>query len=104
MQSCWKKPPMLESAIEKRLVSRVENELGGLAIKLVEDGKRGWPDRTVILPGGRVVFVELKRKRGRLSHQQEARLDQLKAMGHHTYTAWSNEDVDALLITLRRMD
>lgn len=50
---------MLEKTIEQALVRRVL-KLGGLCEKFVSPGRRSVPDRIVTLPGGRVVFVELK--------------------------------------------
>ena len=50
---------MLERDIEKALVRRV-NALGGLCDKFVSPGKRSCPDRIVTLPGGVIIFVELK--------------------------------------------
>ncbi|VEI61613.1 VRR-NUC domain-containing protein [Serratia rubidaea] len=48
-----------ESAIEKHL--RVEvRKAGGVAYKFISPGVRGVPDRVVLLPGGRIVFVECK--------------------------------------------
>ena len=62
---------ILEKDIEQKLVKKVK-ECGGLCLKWVCPGWAGVPDRIVLLPGGRVVFVELKRpKGGRLSKQQE---------------------------------
>lgn len=48
-----------ESLIEKRLVTEVK-KAGGIAYKFVSPGKRSVPDRIVLLPGGRLVFVECK--------------------------------------------
>jgi hypothetical protein len=50
---------MLEKTIEAALVRRVK-ELGGLCEKFVSPGRRSVPDRLVTLPGGRIVFVEVK--------------------------------------------
>ncbi len=50
---------MLEKTIEAALVKRVA-ALGGLCEKFVSPGRRSVPDRLVSLPGGRIVFVELK--------------------------------------------
>ncbi|WP_413725376.1 VRR-NUC domain-containing protein [Sodalis sp. RH16] len=48
-----------ESAIEKHL--RVEvKKAGGVAYKFISPGLRGVPDRVVLLPGGRIIFVECK--------------------------------------------
>lgn len=48
-----------EKQIEQYLVKRVK-EMGGKAYKFVSPGNAGVPDRLVCLPGGRIVFVELK--------------------------------------------
>lgn len=48
-----------ESAIEGRLRDRVKL-LGGRCLKFVSPGQNGVPDRIILLPGGRVVFAELK--------------------------------------------
>jgi Holliday junction resolvase len=50
---------MLEKTIERHLVQKAR-EKGGLAIKWVAPAMAGVPDRIVFLPGGRIVFVELK--------------------------------------------
>ena len=50
---------MRESTIENRLKRGVE-ALGGLFEKFTSPGRRSVPDRLVSLPGGRIVFVELK--------------------------------------------
>jgi hypothetical protein len=50
---------MLEKKIEQRLVNKAR-QAGGLAIKWVAPAMSGVPDRIVFLPGGKIVFVELK--------------------------------------------
>ncbi|MCL6453565.1 MAG: VRR-NUC domain-containing protein [Alicyclobacillus sp.] len=50
---------MRERDIETYLRDRVK-AAGGRAYKFVSPGNAGVPDRLVLLPGGRVVFVELK--------------------------------------------
>ena len=49
---------MEESKIEKYLKSKVE-KLGGECLKF-NSGVVGVPDRIVILPGGKITFIELK--------------------------------------------
>lgn len=71
---------MLESTIEAKLVRGVK-AAGGVAYKFVSPGKAGVPDRIVVLPGGRVIFVELKTDTGRLSPGQRVQLDKLRALG-----------------------
>ena len=50
---------MLEREIESKLKKPIEH-LGGLCLKFVTPGFTGVPDRIILLPGGRVVFVETK--------------------------------------------
>lgn len=50
---------MIEKSIEKQLVRAVK-VAGGIAPKLVSPGMDGMPDRMVLLPHGRIGFVEVK--------------------------------------------
>lgn len=50
---------MKESVIERYLRDRVK-EIGGRAYKFVSPGNSGVPDRLVLLPGGKSIFIELK--------------------------------------------
>lgn len=87
---------MRESQIEGTLVRRV-NELGGLALKFVSPGRRGVPDRLVILPGGRVAFVEVKAPGGRLLAGQQRVHQTLRHLGVEVVVLWSIEEVAAWL-------
>lgn len=50
---------MLEREVEQALVRQVR-KAGGIAPKLTSPATAGMPDRLVILPQGKVCFVELK--------------------------------------------
>lgn len=71
---------MLEKDIERRLVLEIR-KMGGLCLKFTSPGLAGVPDRIVILPGGRVIFVEMKAQNGRLSQQQQAVLARFTRLG-----------------------
>lgn len=71
---------MRENQIEAYLRNRVK-ELGGKAYKFVSPGNNGVPDRLVCLPGGRVVFVELKALGKRPTAIQRAQHRKLREMG-----------------------
>lgn len=50
---------MREKTIEQHLVKEAKRR-GGIAPKLVSPGFDGMPDRLVLLPKGRIAFVEVK--------------------------------------------
>lgn len=75
---------MRENKIEKTLVRAVRNS-GGLAIKLVSPGWAGAPDRLILMPGGRLAFVELKAPGNNLRPLQVRRKKQLEALGFSVY-------------------
>lgn len=87
---------MRESTIEAYLRDRVK-ELGGKAYKFVSPGNNGVPDRLVCLPGGRVVFVELKAP-GKTSTQiQQNQQKRLRDMGFPTWVIDRKEIVDVFI-------
>ena len=75
----------IEKDIEKKLVALVK-KLGGRCEKLVNIGCKGFPDRTVLLPDGLIIFVETKRPRGgRYSAMQNKWRDWLIFLGFPYY-------------------
>lgn len=88
-----------ERDIEVYLRTRIE-KLGGLCVKLPGDVKRGIPDRLCLLPGGRVVFVELKKPTGVLSEVQRMRHAVLRKLGFTVAVVWSKTDAADLLSNL----
>lgn len=88
---------MLERAVEAHLVRRVR-AAGGLALKWVSPSLVGVPDRVLLLPGGRVVFVEVKRPgSGRLSAAQQRVIRLLHGLGVEAYVIYSKVEADELL-------
>ena len=83
-----------ERDVEAYLKQRVERG-GGVCWKWT--GQRGVPDRVVVLPAGRVVFVEVKTTGGKLSALQRKAIKTLEALGAEVAVVWPKEDVDALL-------
>ena len=45
----------------------------------------GWPDITLVTTGGKVIFIELKSNRGRLTEDQKQMKLQFMAMGHQIH-------------------
>ena len=60
---------MTEKTLEKKLKREIE-ALGGLCLKLQSPGMTGIPDRLVLLPGGKIWFVEVKKPGGVISERQ----------------------------------
>ena len=85
---------MLEREIEKRLVAKVRS-MGGEAIKFTSPASRGWPDRLVIFPGGRIAFVELKTDKGVLTEIQKSRIAKLERMGCEVHVLYGQSGVEA---------
>ncbi len=71
---------MTERQIEAKMVSMIRDR-GGLCLKWESPGTAGVPDRIVLLPGGQIIFVELKTKIGRLANIQTWRIEQLRKLG-----------------------
>lgn len=87
---------MLESKIEKRLKREVE-KLGGLSLKFTSPGMAGVPDRLVLLPKGRIAFVELKAPGKKLRPLQLKRKEQLELLSFKVYVIDSYKKVDEFL-------
>ena len=79
---------MLEKEVERHLRDGVRG-MGGWCLKLVCPGFTGMPDRLVLIPGGAVCFVELKRP-GQQERQRQAFVQsRLRKMG---FTVFSSVD------------
>jgi len=90
---------MTEKTVEKALVKRVLG-LGGLAIKFVPGGTNGMPDRLILLPGGRVAFVECKRPGEKVSKIQEYRIQQLRQLGFLVWIVDSVNEIEKFVMEM----
>ena len=89
-----------ESKIEQKLCEGVKR-LGGRAYKLTSPGCAGLPDRLICFPFGRVVFVELKSPKGRLSKLQIHRINELEKLMQDVWVISTPEQIDAFLQEMR---
>lgn len=65
-----------ESLIERKSKLLAEQR-GWFQLKIEKCNKRGFPDR-MFIKNGRVVFVEFKNERGRLSEEQKRMISSLR--------------------------
>lgn len=101
------KPAMRESQIEDYLVRRV-HAMGGEVRKVQWIGRRGAPDRLVMLPPGIVVYpgpefgwtiwIELKAPGKKPPAYQLREHDRMRAMGQRVVVVDSLDGVDVLLL------
>ena len=62
--------------------------------------RRGEPDRLTLLPGGKAIFVELKRPNKHPRPEQERALERKRKLGFDAHYANTKEKVDALIAYL----
>jgi hypothetical protein len=85
-----------EKYIEQKLIKAVK-ELGGITPKFVSPGLDGVPDRIVLLPMGRIAFVELKAPGKKMRPLQVKRKTQLEALGFLVYCIDGVEQIGGVL-------
>ena len=86
---------MREKHIEKELAARTR-AMGGIAPKFTSPGFDGMPDRLVLLPRGRMGFVELKAP-GRIPRPlQLARHRLLRRLGFKVYVIDEINQIDSV--------
>lgn len=91
---------MREKIIEQLLVKAVKNS-GGIAPKLVSPGFDGMPDRLVLLPGGKIGFVEVKAPDKEPRPLQVARHGLLRRLGFKVYVLDAPEQIGGILDEIR---
>lgn len=90
----------IEARIEKALVDAAK-KLGGLAIKIAPVSFVGLPDRLILLPGGRALFVEVKSPGQTPTPRQNWWMAKLRALGFTACWLDSVEQVDHLMVRER---
>jgi Holliday junction resolvase len=90
----------LEKGVERKLVRGIRNQ-GGMCRKFISPGWAGAPDRIVLLPGGRMYFVEMKRPGEEPEPLQQHRIEELQALGFNARAINTEEDVNIFLKEVR---
>ena len=87
---------MREKVIEHALVMATRSK-GGIAPKFISPGFDGMPDRLVLLPGGRMGFVELKAPGKKPRALQLARHRLLRRLGFKVHVIDEINQIDKVL-------
>lgn len=91
---------MKEKDIENYLRLQVK-KLGGLANKFVSPGNAGVPDRIIIMPNGRIYFVELKTEKGKLTELQNRQIQKIRNMQQEVRIVYGKAGADDFIKELR---
>ena len=92
---------MREKHIEQKLVKAVRLA-GGMCPKLVSPGTDGMPDRLVLLPEGRMGFVEVKAPGKKPRPLQQKRHEQLRELGYTVAVLDDPQQIPEILDEIRR--
>lgn len=87
---------MREKNIEQSLVKAVKKK-GGLALKFISPGLSGVPDRILLMPDGKLGFIELKAPGKKLRVLQEKRKRQLEALGFLVFCLDNTEEIEVMI-------
>lgn len=90
---------MRENTIEQKLIHAVENK-NGKCLKFTSSS--GVPDRIILLPGGKIGFVELKAPGKTPRPLQRKRISQLQRLGFVAGWADSSESVEQMIFKIER--
>lgn len=91
---------MKEKYIEQQLAKEIKR-CGGICPKFVSPGFDGMPDRLVLLPFGRIAFVEVKAPNKKPRPLQEARHRLLKRLGFNVYVLDDTEQIGGIIDEIR---
>ena len=87
---------MLEKEIEQKLV-RAVRRMGGMCPKFTSPGSDGMPDRIVIMPGGKLGFVEVKAPGKKPRPLQVQRHKELRSLGCKVFVLDGMEQIGGII-------
>nr|WP_300858427.1 VRR-NUC domain-containing protein [uncultured Acetatifactor sp.] len=91
---------MREKTIEQKFVAAVK-AAEGLALKFISPGFDGVPDRIVLLPGGKMAFVEVKAPGEKPRPLQMARHRLLRRLGFKVYVLDDESQIGGIIDEIR---
>lgn len=87
---------MREKRIEQKLMMEVRR-CGGMALKFVSPSYSGMPDRLILLPDGKMAFVEVKAPGKKPCPLQVKRHAMLRKLGFRVFVLDAASDIPMML-------
>ncbi|WP_295075661.1 VRR-NUC domain-containing protein [Ruminococcus sp.] len=87
---------MLEREVERKLVKAVRDRKG-VCWKFVSPGTAGVPDRIILMPAGRIAFVEVKKPGETPRKLQLSRHRLLRRLGFKVFVLDKAEEIGGIL-------
>ena len=94
---------MAEKQIEQSLVTAVR-KAGGWCPKFISPGLNGMPDRIVLMPGGRIAFVEVKAPGKKPRKLQIRRHARLKVLGFLVFVLDDPKEIPDIMTAIQEGD
>lgn len=91
---------MSEKQIERKLYQAVK-AVGGLCPKFTSPGFDGMPDRLVLIPEGKIAFVEVKRNGEKPTALQESRHGLLRRLGFQVFVLDDIKQIGGIIDAVR---
>lgn len=85
-----------EKTLELKLRTQVKR-LGGIALKFASPFFTGMPDRIVLMPGGKIWFIELKSEGKKTTPRQDHVIKELQDLGFKVLVIDTNEKLENCL-------
>ena len=86
----------MEKDIEKKFTKAIRR-VDGIALKLVSPSFNGIPDRLVLMPNGKIGFVEIKDKGKKPRALQISRHNMLRQLGFKVFVLDDADDIEKII-------
>jgi Holliday junction resolvase len=87
-----------EAKIQSQIIAHLEKK-GYYVVKIIQTNKNGWPDLQA-LKNGKIVFIEVKKDKGKVSELQKYRHKELSNFGFKTIIAHNINELDNELASI----
>lgn len=96
----YRNSELSEKALERGFVKKA-TQMGLMVVKNLDPMMSGMPDRLVVLPHGRVAWIEFKSRGRHLTELQSVRVKRLTGIGHMVFVVDNPQDADIALAFIK---